>query len=194
MDRLVAAAEAHELAASSPSSFDSKVASVDAFSRRGQRLCIEETLQGGCTMTCTPDHLIKRTKGWIQAKDLVLAGSHSSHGHHPRQHHRVACMWTREAIEWSHTWENNIDSIFSFSLSERKHKYEWILTNDREPILALAIARLQPDIWHHLTQYSTTQSTADDIGISAAGLNSVQLFKQDAPWKLGAPLGSYEGE
>ena len=46
---------------------------------QGQRECIELVLQDGRTITCTPDHQLYTTTGWVQAQHIVLNSSDNAH-------------------------------------------------------------------------------------------------------------------
>ena len=42
------------------------------FKHQGVKECIELTLADGRTLTCTPEHRILTTRGWVQAQELKL--------------------------------------------------------------------------------------------------------------------------
>ncbi len=50
-------------------------ARLEAFVKTGTKSCLQVTLQDGRTLTCTPDHRVRTTSGWVEAKDL-LSGTH----------------------------------------------------------------------------------------------------------------------
>jgi glycine dehydrogenase len=50
-----------------------RAAQLQAAFATGRKPCVEVTLQDGRTMTCTPDHRVLTTAGWIEAEQLTSA-------------------------------------------------------------------------------------------------------------------------
>jgi glycine cleavage system protein P-like pyridoxal-binding family len=48
-------------------------ARLDALYRTGRKKCVQITLQDGRTITCTPDHRVLATQGWIEAGELIAS-------------------------------------------------------------------------------------------------------------------------
>jgi len=48
-------------------------ARLDAVFRTGRKECVQVTLQDGRTITCTPDHRIRTTDGWVEAGKLTTS-------------------------------------------------------------------------------------------------------------------------
>ena len=48
-------------------------ARLEAMVRTGRKSCVQITLQDGRTITCTPDHRVRTTAGWIEAGQLIPA-------------------------------------------------------------------------------------------------------------------------
>lgn len=76
------------------------------FASQGEKECIELTFEDGRTLTCTPDHLILTTKGWIEAGKLI------------KNNHKVliapenpSIKKTAKDIEQEKTWKFEIDEF-----------------------------------------------------------------------------------
>jgi len=107
-----------------------KVGSAVAFLKRGIKRCIELTLQDGRTLTCTPDHKIMTTKGWVEAQDLIAVGSGATTSQH--QHHRIICGLEGPLDDPA------LDSHSAFSFHLARCGKVWSMSQHRDVVLAIA--------------------------------------------------------
>jgi intein/homing endonuclease len=154
-----------------------------AFYPKGERKCVQLTLSDGRTLVCTPDHLIRTTKGDVKAADLVLNKS------------KIICGAEQPVFTTPIQDELDIESKWTLTAGDMKFTAATAVERNRAMIFSRIVGAILTDgsikkaaITAYLGHQLDVDSFVNDIKTLVPDARDVQIYFDNNTWNVSLPL------